>query len=219
MKCSRTFLIVSIVIAALVCSVVVILSQTELIYSESEAVPPDYVPAQPARLPSLSSHEEAIVLADDFLTNLLGEEFFTNHFSVKEVRPDVLEVNGTLYTLSTWFVVYHYTYNEYNTDMFVAVFSGAISEGTSRITVDNSLIILEHQEILISEEQARVIAQENGLYPPYNLILCCEMRFHRICWKITRENIENLKPEDLAGLLMDAESGTVLERWVRGRLR
>ena len=31
-------------------------------------------------------------------------------------------------------------------------------EGTSRITVDNYLIIIEPQEILISEEQAKVIA-------------------------------------------------------------
>jgi hypothetical protein len=67
---------------------------------------------------------------------------------------------------------------------------------------------LNPQEFLISEEQARVIAQENGLDPPYNLILFCELRFHRICWKITREDIENLETEDLAGLLIDAESGT-----------
>jgi hypothetical protein len=198
--------------------VVVILSQKELIYSESEVVPSEYVPDLPERLPPLASHEEAIVLADEFLRSTLGDEFFTNHFSVKEVRSDVLEVNGAFYTLSTWFVIYQYTYNEYTTDLFVAVYSNTVPEGTSRITVDNSLIILEPQEILISEEQAKIIAQENGLDPPYNLILCCELRFHRICWKITREDIENLKTEDLVGLLIDAESGTVLERWVRGRL-
>jgi hypothetical protein len=80
---------------------------------------------------------------------------------------------------------------------------------SSQMSLDMSFPL--SSEILISEEQAKVIAQEYGLYPPYNLILCCEMRFHRICWKITREDIENLKPEDLAGLLIDAESGIVLE--------
>ena len=196
----------------------VILSQTEWIYSESEAVPSEYIPDLPERLPPLASHEEAITLADEFLRSLLGDEFFTAHFSVKEVRPDVIEVDGTLYTLSTWLVIYQYTYNEYTTDMFVAVYSNTVQEGTSRINADNSLIILEPQEILISEEQAKIIAKENGLDPPYKLILCCELRFHRICWKITREDIENLKAEDLAGLLIDAESGTVLERWIRGRM-
>jgi hypothetical protein len=62
---------------------------------------------------------------------------------------------------------------------------------SSQMSLDMSFPL--SSEILISEEQAKVIAQEYGLYPPYNLILCC------------------LKPEDLAGLLIDAESGIVLE--------
>ena len=205
---SRNLLIISVVGAALVCSVVIIFSETQWITSVSEEVPSEYTPIVPEELPPLTSREEAIALADEFLKSTLGDEFFNNHFRVTGIdeRPEIPFV---------WFVVYEYTYNEYSVEMLVAIDIDFIPEDASRIIVDFSGVILKPQGILISEEQAKVIAQEYGLEPPYIMILSCEVEFNRICWRIGKADEENIKMGDLAGLLIDAENGTVIDSWIK----
>ncbi|MBU7027103.1 MAG: hypothetical protein HXS48_09175 [Theionarchaea archaeon] len=207
-KSSRNLLIISVVGAALVCSVVVIFSQTQWITSVSEEVPSEYTPIVPEKLPPLTSQEEAIALADEFLRNTLGDEFFNDHFRVTGIEK-IVERS------SLSFVVYEYTYNEYTVKMSVAVDVGVVPKDASRIVVYLSTVILEPQGILISEEQAKIIAKEYGLEPPYMMILSCEVEFKRICWRIGKADEENIKFGDLAGLLVDAENGTVIDSWIK----
>ena len=207
-KSSRNLLIISVVGAALVCSVVVIFSQTQWITSVSEEVPSEYAPVVPEKLPPLTSDEEAIALADEFLKSTLGDEFFNDHFRVTGIEK-IVERS------SLSFVVYDYTYNEYTVKMSVAVDVGVVPKDASRIVVYLSTVILEPQGILISEEQAEIIAQEYGLEPPYMMILTCEVEFNRICWRIGKADEENIKIGDLAGLLVVAENGTVLDSWIK----
>lgn len=209
MNSSKKLLIVFLVCAALACSVVWIFSGTEWITSVSEEVPSEDVPEVPEMLPALTSHEEAISLADEFLIEKLGTEFFYNYFKIIEVDERPLMV-------TTWFVKYQYTCNGYTVDMSVAMYCGRITKDSPRIDVELSDVILNPQKILISEEEAIIIAQENGLEPSYTVILSCELRFHRICWRIVKEDRETLGPEDLAGLLIDAENGEVLRTWTKG---
>lgn len=207
----KKLLIVVVVSTVLLCSVVVILSQSDIIHLRQEIIPPgEYVPPErPEMLPELTSHEEAIALTDEFMKEKLGNEFFDKYIEVKGV--DELP-----YLPYTWAVLYEYTYNEYTVEFMVTVDIWSIPKGQSRIDIDFSCVILEPQKILISEEEAKGIAQEYGLEPPYNVILSCEIRFHRICWRITRKNQENLNLGDLAGVLIDAESGAILEAWTKG---
>jgi hypothetical protein len=205
-KSRKRLLIVSLVGAALVCSLVVILSESGYVFSVSrEASSEEFVPKGPETLPPLTSHEEAIFLANEFLKEKLGNEFFCNHFTV-------IGLDETPHLPYTWVVLYHYTYKEYIIDTTVAVDIGPIPENASRILVNISTIILEPQEILVSEEHVKNIAQEYGLEPPYKeLELFCNLRFHRLCWKIVKEDAEST---ELEGLVIDAENGTVLESWI-----
>jgi len=127
-KSSRNLLIISVVGAALVCSVVVIFSQTQWITSVSEEVPSEYAPVVPEKLPPLTSDEEAIALADEFLKSTLGDEFFNDHFRVTGIEK-IVERS------SLSFVVYDYTYNEYTVKMSVAVDVGVVPKDASRIVV------------------------------------------------------------------------------------
>jgi len=207
-KPSQNLLIIALVGAALVCSVVIIFSETQWITSVSEEVPSEYTPIVPEKLPPLTSDEEAIALADEFLKSTLGDEFFNDHFRVTGIEK-IVERS------SLSFVVYEYTYNEYTVKMSVAVDVGVVPKDASRIVVYLSTVILEPQGILISEEQAKIIAQEYGLEPPYMMILTCEVEFSRICWRIGKADEENIKIGDLAGLLVDAENGTVIDSWIK----
>jgi len=199
-------LIVSVVGVALVCSVVVILSESGYVHSVSEEVSsPENMPKGQVTLPALTSHEEAIDLADSFIKGTLGDEFFQNRFTFIRVdeRPDLSD---------TWFVVYQYLSNGYTVEMKIAVNAGRIPEDRPRIHVELSFVILEPLEILISEEKAMIIAQENGLKPPYiKLTLSCELEFHRICWIVVKEDAEL---GELKGLAIDAENGAVLASWI-----
>ena len=210
MKNSKKSLIISLVCAAFLCSIVVIVSESGRIFSESKEVPPE-IPDLPEELSPLASHEEAISITSEFLNNVLGDEFFKNHFEFVEVdeRPSMP---------TTWFVLYQYTSNGHTINMSVAVYCGRIPKSSSRVDRELSDVILEPQEILILEEKAKIIAQENGLEPPYKITLVCDFNFHTICWTIMKEDRENLDVEDLAGVLIDAENGTVLEKWIKGRL-
>lgn len=207
----KKLLIIIVVSTVLLCSVVVILSQSDIILLEQKLIPPgEYVPPErPEMLPELTSHEEAIALTDEFLKETLGEGFFDNYLTAKGV--DELP-----YLPYTWAVLYEYTYNEYTVEFAVAIDIWSIPKDQSRIDVDFSCVILEPQKILISEEEAKRIAQEYGLEPPYNVIFSCEIRFHRICWRIVRKDRENVNVGDLSGLLIDAESGAILEAWAKG---
>jgi hypothetical protein len=201
MKKFKKVLILVIVCITVTCCIWAIFSQSNM--SVSKEVPPEDVPNTPEKLPPITSHEEAIAITDEFLKEKLGNEFFTNHIIFVEVdeRPDIR---------SLWFVKYQYTYNEYTVNISVAIYLRQIPKDTSRIDIDFSHIILKPQEILISEEQAKIIAQENGLEPPYTLTLSCEPRYYRICWKILKEDTD-LELGDLAGFLIDAETGEILE--------
>ncbi len=207
-RSTRKLLIASLVGIALVCSIVVILSESGYVHSVSREAS-EFVPKGPEKLPPLTSHEEAISIANEFLTETLGDAFFQNHFTV-------MGLDETPHLPYTWVVLYQYNYNGYTIDTTVAVDISSILKNASRIVVNFSTVILEPQEILISEDEAKRIAQENGLEPPYIIILSCEVEFHRICWRVMKEDRENLKIDDLAGLLIDAENGNVLKKWVRG---
>ena len=196
----RIFLLISIIS-------VILVGSTLLIFSESESLSQrEHNVTEKNIIPELTSYEEAISIADDFLKEKVGDEFFAAHLRVMEVneRSDIP---------STWVVLYEYNYNRYHVNLSVAINSGRIPKDDSRINLEFSNVVLEPQEILISQEEAKSIAQENGLEPPFTLFLSCEMEFHRICWRMVKENAEigNLK-----GLLLDAESGIVLKTWVGG---
>jgi len=205
-KSTKELLIVSIVGVTLVCSVIVIVSESGNVTSVSEeASLPENMPKGHKMLPPLTSHEEAISLADEFLLETFGEEFFHDHFAFVKIeeRPD----------LRIWFVIYQYTSHGYTVDMDVAVNSDRIYDDRPRVDVPFSHIILEPQEILISEEEAQRIAQEYGLEPPYmKLTLSCELELRRICWIVVRENA---KYGELKGVSIDAANGTVLASWVK----
>jgi hypothetical protein len=210
MKRSSKFLIVIMVGAVLLCSGVVILSRSDIVHLEQKLIPPgEYVPTKPEMLPQLTSHEEAIAITDEFLKEKLGNEFFETHLKVKGV-------DEMPYSPYTWMVVYEYTYNEFAVEFTVAVDIWRVPAGTSRIIENISNFILEPQEILISEEEAKRIAQEYGLVPPYNMILSCAVEYHRICWRIVRKDFENLSPGELAGVIIDAENGTILDASAKG---
>ena len=210
MKRSRKFLIVTAACVILLCSVVVVLSQSNIVHLKQELIPPgEYVPTGPEMDSPLTSHEEAIKLTDEFLKEKLGNEFFETHIKVKGV-------DEWPYSPSTWIVLYDYTYNGYTVEFMIAVNIWYVPVGTSRIDVDFSCTILEPQKILISEEDAKRIAQEYGLEPPYNFILSCEIEYHRICWRIASRNEESLTQYDLLGVIIDAENGAVLATWTKG---
>jgi hypothetical protein len=185
------------------------MSGSEGLFSISKEVPSEGVPIMPEKLPRLTSDEEVIAIADEFLKKQLGLEFFTTHFKV-------IGVEKIDERYSWWTVKYEYRYNEYTVDLTVSINVGSIPLDSSRIDVEYSRTILEPQEILISEEQAKIIAQENGLEPPYRIILYCDLYVYRICWRIMKKDRENLGVEDIAGLLIDAENGEVLKEYLEG---
>ena len=195
---------------AAICSIVLTVSESERIFSESKEVPSE-MPSQPEELPPLASHEEAISIAHEFLSEVLGDEFFNSHFTL--VKVDERPVLPT-----TWFVIYQYTSGEHTLDLSVALYCGHIPRDSSRIDVELSQVILQPQGILISEEQAQIIAQSSGLEPPYKITLSCDLSFHRICWVVMKDDSETLDVGDLMGLLIDAENGAVLETWTKGRM-
>jgi 2C-methyl-D-erythritol 2,4-cyclodiphosphate synthase len=204
-KSSKKLFIVIIVGAVLLCSGVIIFSQPDIVHLEQKLIPPgEYVPTGPELLPQITSHEEAIAITDAFLRENLGTEFFETHLKVKGI-------DEMPYIPSTWIVLYEYTYNEYTVEFMIVIDIRRVPPGTSRIDENVSNSILEPQEILISEEEAKRIAQEYGLEPPYNVILSCEVEYHRICWRIVRKDLENLTEYDLAGMIIDAGSGTILD--------
>ena len=210
MKKSSKLLIITFVSAVLFCSVVVIFSQPEIVHIEQKLIPPgEYVPTGPERDPPLTSHEEAIKLTDEFLKEKLGNEFFESYIKVKGV-------DEWPYSPSTWIVLYDYTYNGYTVEFMIAVDIWYVLKDESRIVVDFSCTILEPQKILISEEDAKRIAEEYGLEPPYNIIFSCEIEYHRICWRIVRKDFEKVKVGELAGVIIDAETGIILDASPKG---
>lgn len=205
-RSTKNLLIASVVGIALVCSIVVILSESGYVHSVSKEVSSENIPRGHVNLPPLTSHEEAINLADSYIRETLGDQFFQDRFTFIRVdeRPDLSD---------TWFVVYEYTSNGYTVEMKIAVFAGRIPEDLPRIHVKSSYIILEPLEVLISEDEAKRIAQENGLEPPYVITLFCRAEFHRIYWKVVRQNAEDLNGGALVGVIIDAETGAVLDAW------
>ena len=97
-KSRKRLLVVFLVGAALVCSLVVILSESGYVFSVAEESSTGNVVTGPVTLPPLTSHEEAITLADGFLKETFGDEFFQNRFTFVRIdeRPDIP---------STWFIV------------------------------------------------------------------------------------------------------------------
>jgi hypothetical protein len=210
MKKSSKFLIIALVSIVLLCSVVVIFSQPDIFHLEQKLIPPgEYVPTGPEKDPPLTSHEEAIKLTDEFLKEKLGNEFFETHVKIKGV-------DEWPYSPSTWIVLYNYTYNGYTVEFMIAVNIWYVPVGTSRIVANVSNFISEPQKILISEEDAKRIAQEYGLEPPYNMILSCEIEYHRICWRVVKKDFENVKVGELAGVIIDAETGIIMDASPKG---
>ena len=209
-KSSKKLFIVIIVGAVLLCSGVIIFSQPDIVHLEQKLIPPgEYVPTGPELLPQITSYEEAIAITDAFLRENLGTEFFETHLKVKGI-------DEMPYLPSTWAVVYEYTYHEYTVEFMIVIDIWRVPPGTSRVDEDFSCVILEPQEILISEEEAKRIAQEFGLVQPYDTVLFCGVEYHRICWIISRRDKENLTEYDLSGVIIDAENGTVLKSWTSG---
>lgn len=212
----KKLVIVSLIIVALACLIVVILSEFRYIFSQSRNVisvseesSTGYVFTGPATLPPLTSHEEAVNLTDKLLKEMLGYEFFQNHFTL--VRVD--EEPDSFYD---WVVVYNYFSNGYTVEMRITVNWRQISEYYPRIDIRSSRMILYPQEILITEDEAKQITKEYGITPPYTMILSCELEFYRICWRITKKGVEELNRGELAGIIIDAENGIVLYAWERG---
>jgi hypothetical protein len=193
------------------CSIVVIISESSKVTSWSrESDGSDMPEGSPWPLPPLESHEEAIALADAFLIETLGEEFFHERFTFVEVK-EFSNANEQHPGLSiVWFICYDYFSNGYTVRMDVAVNAGQIPVDRPRIHVLTSHVILEHQEILITEEQANIIAQENGLKSPYKAELFLRLPFHRIQWKVVSPNHER---GEMIGIIIDAETGEVLDLW------
>ena len=105
MSFSRKFLIGALAAAAILCSIVVAVSESEHIFSESKEVPPE-TPSPSEKLPPLVSHEEAILIANEFLNEMLGDEYFNSHFTFAEIDERSLMP-------TTWFVIYQFTSGEH----------------------------------------------------------------------------------------------------------
>jgi hypothetical protein len=168
----------------------------------------------PWPLPPLESYEEAIALADAFLIETLGEEFFNERFTFVEIE-EFSNANEQHPLLSIiWFICYDYYSNGYTVRMDVAVNANQIPVDRPRINVLFSHVILEPQEILITEEQAKIIAQENGLKPPFKLMLECGSVFidrqhvNRIYWRLISPNHEK---GDFFGIIIDVETGYIVD--------
>ena len=86
-------MIILLVSAISVFSLVFVFSEKEndfsgprIVHNSTEVIPPgEYVPPDQERFPELMSHEEAVALADEFLTKTLGSEFFNTHFDRSSV--------------------------------------------------------------------------------------------------------------------------------------
>ena len=199
------------------CSIVVIISESSKVTSWSrEADGSDMPEGSPWPLPPLESYDEAIALADAFLIETFGEEFFHERFTFIEIE-EFSNANEQHPLLSIiWFICYDYYSNGYTVRMDVAVNANQIPVDRPRINVSFSHVILEPLEILITEEQAKIIAQENGLRPPFTLSLKCssilidKKEFNRIFWKIVSPNHEK---GEMIGIIIDAETGKVLDSW------
>ena len=189
------------------CSIVVIISESSKVTSWSREADSSETPeGSPWPLPPLESYEEAIALADAFLIETFGEEFFHERFTFVEIE-EFSNANEQHPLLSiVWFVCYDYYSNGYTVRMKVAVDANQIPVDQPRVDVLFSNVILEPLEILITEEQAKIIAQENGLKFPSKAELI--MRSHRIQWKILNENREK---GEIFGIIIDAETGEVLD--------
>lgn len=195
------------ILIVIIVSISFVVGYFQWISSKSEVIPPnDYNGTKKETVPPLSSHQQAIDLADEYLKNKLGYEFFNEHIKLIDIneRHDIPNV---------WIVNYKYIYDEYTTELSVAINSGSISKDKSRVDSEFSRIILQPQKILISEQEAKTIAQKNGLKPSYEVSLSCEIEFHRICWRIVKKDVEI---GDLNGVLIDAENGVILKKWTKG---
>jgi hypothetical protein len=166
----------------------------------------------PWPLPPLESYEEAIALADAFLIETLGEEFFHERFTFIEIE-EFSNANEQHPLLSiVWFVCYDYYSNGYTVRMKVAVDANQIPVDQPRVDILFSNVILEPQEILITEEQAKIIAEENGLKPLFKVILECgsvlidKQHVNRIYWRLISLNHEK---GDFFGIIIDAETGDI----------
>jgi hypothetical protein len=215
MKQVTKIIIALVLLCVFSCSIVVIISESSRVTSWSrESDGSDMPEGSPWPLPPLESYDEAIALADAFLIETFGEEFFHERFTFVEVK-EFSNANEQHPGLSiVWFICYDYYSNGYSVRMDVAVNANQIPVDWPRIDVLFSHVILEPLEILITEEQAKAIAQENGLKPPFTLSLKCNSlpirgkRLYRIYWNIFRENHEK---GDIFGITIDAETGEVLE--------
>ncbi|MBU7041967.1 MAG: hypothetical protein HXS47_00140 [Theionarchaea archaeon] len=199
------------------CSIVMIISESSKVTSWSREADSSETPeGSPWPLPPLESYEEAIALADAFLIETLGEEFFHERFTFVEIE-EFSNANEQHPLLSiVWFVCYDYYSNGYTVRMKVAVEANQIPVDQPRVDVLFSNVICEPQEILITEEQAKVIAEENGLTPPFKVILECgsalidKQHVDRIYWNIISQSHGK---GEMIGIIIDAETGKVLDSW------
>jgi hypothetical protein len=201
------------------CSIVLIISDSSKVHSWSREADSSETPeGSPWPLPPLESYDEAIALADAFLIETLGEEFFNERFTFIEVEeftdPLIEEIPGISVT---WFIHYDYYSNGYTVRMKIAVNANQIPVDRPRISILSSNVILEHQEILITEEQAKAIAEENGLKPPFEVNLRCssvlidKQHIDRIYWNIISQNNEK---SAFFGIIIDAATGAVLAKGI-----
>ena len=156
----------------------------------------------PVKYKPVTSHNEAIELANDYLNTTLGSDFVKSHFEVLGIdeRPDMPSV---------WLVLYKYKSSGYEIDLSLAVDVGVSLEKPSRI-IKESDMIGSPQEIKLSQSDAETIASEEGLAPPYSTSLSLYWKEKRIAWGVTQNSVKTLDRTER--YMIDAENGEILEK-------
>ena len=160
----------------------------------------------PVKYKPVTSHNEAIKLANDYLNTTLGSDFVKNHFEVLGIdeRPDIRSV---------WFIVYKYKSNGYEINLSTAVDISNHPEDLARIAKELSHTMEYPQEIKLSQTDAETIASDKGLTPPYSTGLYWHKK--RIAWVVTHPTKTF---GEISGYIIDAENGEILEKLVYTRL-
>jgi len=155
----------------------------------------------------LSSHIEAVRVADDYLDSILGTDFVASHFEVHglDERPDIP---------SLWFVIYNYSSGGYNIDLSVAVDHSGAPTDPSRVVDDISKMIGAPQEVRVSKQEAEAIVQTSGIVGPYSIMFELDWETRRLVWLVQNNSVQEIG--ETRGYIIDAENGGVIQTLVAG---
>ncbi len=185
------------------------LSIGEDVASVSKVSPAGVEPAPMVAASPLPSRDEAVIIADEFLRKQLGPTFMASHLKIKGVEEQE-------FSPSLWFILYEYTDRGYTADLTMAIDHTDSPSDPSRVVWDVSRMLASPQEVLLSEEDAERIASEAGLAGPH----LADLRFHwedrRLVWMVWNPEIRG--PEEVAGYVVDAESGEIVQEVSAGTI-